>query len=91
MPQRVLWDGGLAFQSTLPVGSDTITTADASLAYNISIHAPRGERHTLLPLLTASSIQFQSTLPVGSDTRFRYVVLLVVLISIHAPRGERHE
>ena len=55
------------FQSTLPYGSDTISTNLRSILC-ISIHAPLRERRTRKLANTRSIWAFQSTLPYGSDS-----------------------
>ena len=59
------------FQSTLPRGSDTITSGARCPAHNISIHAPSRER-LLLAILCRVKSKFQSTLPRGSDRQDCY-------------------
>ena len=60
----------VAFQSTLPHGSEQPSLADQTFA-EISIHAPLRERlpygSELLHLSQPGMLLFQSTLPYGSD------------------------
>ena len=77
----------LAFQSTLPHGSDVGRYVIESNRL-ISIHAPSRERRWGFRLILKRS-GFQSTLPRGSDDDCGFDCLASDEISIHAPSRER--
>ena len=78
----------LAFQSTLPHGSD-FNKSRYNIMYNdISIHAPSRERRYLTANQRAA-FEFQSTLPHGSDYIIGNDRRRAYMISIHAPSRER--
>ena len=58
----------IAFQSTLPRGSDTYLSVPALVIVSISIHAPSRERHSADDSPCRQCAIFQSTLPRGSDS-----------------------
>ena len=79
----------IAFQSTLPRGSDTITKTLNDLSVGISIHAPSRERPHIWQAYTQARCLFQSTLPRGSDYLPPPSWRRPSGISIHAPSRER--
>ena len=66
LKSRLILLSVLAFQSTLPRGSDDFSLPLASRQNTISIHAPSRERQIVRKLLLFK-LPFQSTLPRGSD------------------------
>ena|GEM_PF-6164522 len=75
------------FQSTLPRGSDDLSSVVMLLSSVFQSTLPRGS-DKLRKALTILQLLFQSTLPRGSDLRF-FRETPGLVISIHAPSRER--
>ena len=76
----------IRFQSTLPHGSDLITTRAFCWKLSISIHAPSRERR-FKPFRRAILSRFQSTLPHGSDHVRPFLKGVVLIFQSTLPHG----